>query len=723
MSENITLDLEQTFGELDECVIVTNPERLIVFANKAMARLLKVDREKVVGTTTKRFFADQNQFAQMAELYQAPTDQRNRKAYAIDLVLEDGSTVSVEVVSAPLFDEAHNLTGILFIARDLAERRELETKLSDIALTLEDALDAISEGFALYDKDDRLVICNDNYREIYYNSAPAMFPGNRFEDILRFGLNRKQYDTGGLSDEEWLQERLRRHLAGDGSVLEQNLADGRWLRISETRTRNGGIAGIRFDITELKEARAKAENAYKNLSLMADNIVASVTEVDLDGKCVFINKTACDWFNDIPDNLVGTRLRDRLPWKEREAINAVLEEVQKGEKVSTEISLHFPDGILRECMMSCNPRFDDNGSVEAIVVLISDITDRKKTERTLAELYAITSTRELSHEDKIAEILRLGTEHFEVPFGIISHVIDDHYTITHAQSPNGELAPGTSFPLQDTYCMLTLASAEPLATANASSSEFAKHPCHQIFSLETYIGAPLLVDGEIHGTINFTAPEMRKRSFSPSDLQIVRQFADWVGHEIARQRDHQALMNAKINLERVASIDDLTQILNRRAFLERANTEVQRFRRTKRPFTAVMMDIDKFKQINDLYGHATGDEVLRKFADTVSSALRSVDIFGRVGGEEFCMILHNADLEDAMLVCERLRERIIAECQLDIIEQTVTCSMGLAAVAREDLEFSTLMQKADTALYEAKSTGRNKCVACKASQPEHSPAL
>lgn len=723
MTKNITLDLEQTFGDLNECVLVTNPERTIVFVNNAMSKLLKVDREKVVGTTTKRFFADPNQFAQMAELYQSPTDHRNRKAYSIDLALEDGSTVSVEVVSAPLFDTDHTLTGILFIARDQAERKALESKLSDIALTLEDALDAISEGFALYDKDDRLVICNDNYREIYAHSAPAMFPGNRFEDILRFGLNRKQYETGGKTDDEWLAERLDRHQAGDGSILEQNLSDGRWLRISETRTRAGGIAGIRFDITELKHAQAKAENAYKNLSLMADNIVASVTEVDLEGRCVFINKTACDWFNEKPETLIGTRLRDRLPWKEREAVRTIFEEAMSGEKVSSEVSFHFPDGILRECLMSCNPRFGDDGAVEAIVVLISDITDRKKTERTLADLYAITSTRELGHEDKIAEILRLGTEHFEVPFGIISHVIDDHYTITHAQSPEGELVPGTSFPLQDTYCLLTLRSEEPIATANAASSEFARHPCHEIFKLETYIGAPILVDGEVHGTINFTAPDVRKRAFSPSDLQIVRQFADWVGHEIARQRDHQALMNAKINLERVASIDDLTQILNRRAFLERANTEVQRFRRTKRPFTAVMMDIDKFKQINDLYGHATGDEVLKKFSDTVSSALRAVDIFGRVGGEEFCMILHNAEIEDAMLVCERLRVKIIEECQLDIVKQTVTCSMGLATVAREDLEFSTLMQKADTALYEAKATGRNKCVAHKSSYPEHAPAL
>lgn len=722
MAECITLDLEQSFGDLNECVLVTNSERTITFVNKAMEELLRASRDELVGSTTERFFTDPTQFENMGELYRTPSDQRHRRAYDLELTLGDGASASVEVVSAPLFDSKHELMGILFIARDQAERKALESKLSDIALTLEDALDAITEGFAIFDAEDRLIICNDQYREIYAHSAPAIFPGNRFEDILRYGLTKKQYDTDGLTDDEWLEDRLARHQAANGKVIEQSLGDGRWLRVSETRTSSGGIAGIRADITELKEARAQAENAYRNLSLMADNITASVTEVDLDGNCVFVNKTGCEWFADVPENLIGTRLRDRLPWKERENVRAIFEQAQKGEKVSTEVSFHFPDGVHRECLMSCNPRIAEDGEVEGIVVLISDNTERKKTERTLAELYQITSTRELGHEDKIAEILRLGTEHFDLPFGIISHVIDDHYTITHAHSPAGELVPGTSFPLEDTYCVLTLQSNEPLATASAENSDFVKHPCYEIFKLESYIGAPLLVDGEVHGTINFSGPDSRKRAFTPSDIQIVRQFADWVGHEIARQRDHQALMDAKINLERVASIDDLTQILNRRAFLERANTEVQRFRRTKRPFTAVMMDIDKFKQINDLHGHATGDEVLKLFSDVVGGALRAVDVFGRVGGEEFCMILHNTSMDDAMLVCERLRIKIIEECQLAQVDQTVTCSMGLAAAAREDVEFSTLMQKADTALYEAKSTGRNKCVAF-VGEPERAVAL
>ncbi|GAB4525567.1 MAG: hypothetical protein Tsb0019_27650 [Roseibium sp.] len=722
MDESISLDLEQSFGELNECVLVTNSDRTIMFVNKAMEKLLQVSLQEIKGQTTERFFADPEQFSKMGELYQAPSEKRHRDVRALELLKGDGSSISVEVVSAPLYDTDHRLTGLLFIARDLSERKALENKLSDIALTLEDALDAIIEGFAIFDSEDRLIICNDNYREIYAHSAPAIFPGNRFEDILRFGLNRNQYNTEGLGDEAWLQQRLERHRAADGAVVEQSLSDGRWLRVSETRTRTGLIAGIRADITELKQARAQAETAYRNLSLMADNITASVTEVDIDGKCLFVNRTACEWFDGTPETLLGTRLRERLRWKEREPIRALLEQANTGEKVSGELGLHFPDGVFRECQIDCNPRLADDGTVEGIVVLVTDITDRKKTERTLAELYAITSTRELGHEDKIAEILRLGTEHFDVPFGIISHVIDDHYTITHAHSPNGELVPGSSFPLENTYCTLTLQADGPLATANAAQSPFANHPCYENFALETYIGAPLLVNGIVHGTVNFSSPDIRKRPFSPADIQIVRQFADWVGHEIARQRDHQALMDAKINLERVASIDDLTQILNRRAFLERANTEIQRFRRTKRPFTAVMMDIDKFKQINDLHGHAAGDEVLKLFSNVVGGALRAVDVFGRVGGEEFCLILNNTEIDDAMLVCERLRIKIMEECQLDQIRQTVTCSMGLASAAREDVEFSTLMQKADTALYDAKATGRNKCVAYHA-EPEAASIL
>jgi len=710
MAENIALNLEQSFGELNECVLVTNPDRSIIFVNKAMEELLKTKREQLLGTTTERFFANKSQFQDLAKLYSEPSEHRHRKAYSFDITTGDGRQIPIEVVSAPLFNAQQEMTGLLFISRDQTERLALEASVKNIAETLKDALEAISEGFAIYDADDNLIICNNNYREIYGPSAEAIYPGNSFEGILRYGLDRSQYDTGSLSKEEWLAERLAHHRSADGNVIEQSLADGRWLRISETKTRSGGTAGIRADITEMKTAIAQVDNAFKHLSLIADIVTCSITEVDLDGRCVFVNKTGCEWFNGTTEELIGTRLRDRLPWKEREMVRDCFLRAYSGVPSSEEICFHFPDGVTRECQFEANPRYDTAGDVCGLVVMIVDNTDRKKTERTLAELYSITSTNELSYEDKIAEILRLGCEHLELPFGIISHVIDDHYSITHSHCPGCELEPGMSFPLTDTYCTLTLDAKGPIATTEASQSEFAKHPCYQVFGLETYIGAPLLVNGEVYGTVNFTSADGRKRPFTEADIQIVRQFADWVGHEIARDQDHKALMQAKINLERIASIDDLTGIYNRRAFLEAANTEVQRYRRSKRPFTAVMIDIDNFKLINDRNGHAAGDEVLKKFTSIIGGALRAVDVFGRVGGEEFCMILNNTTMEDAMMVSERLREKIVELCQFDDIEQTITCSMGLASIAREDVEFSTLMQRADMALYYAKMAGRNRCV-------------
>lgn len=711
MAECITLDLKQSFDDLNECVLITNSERTIVFVNKAMEKLLRVDAKELVGSTTKRLFADPEKFEKMGELYSTPSDQRHRQAYSLDLILGDGTRTTAEVVSAPLFNSDHTLQGLLFFARDVSEKRALEEKLRDLAYTLEDALEAISEGFAIYDDEDRLLLCNDNYREIYAQSAPAMTPGTTFEDILRYGLDRNQYDTGDFSKEDWLSERLTWHQAADGKVIDQRLDDGRWLRISETRTKRGGIAGIRADITELKEAQSKAELAVKNLSLMADNVSGSIAEVGLDGRCLFINKTACDWFKGSYEELIGTRLRDRLPWKERDFVRTLFQRARQGTKVSEEATFHFPDGVTRECQFNCNPRFNESGVVDGFVVMMSDITDRKKTERALAELYSITSTRELDHSEKIAEILRLGCDHFDLPFGIISRVVGDEYTITHAQSPDGELTPETTFPINDTYCSITLDSDGPVATVEASTSDFAAHPCYEIFALETYIGAPLLVDGLVHGTINFSAPQKRNRRFSTADIQIVKQFADWIGHEIARQHDHQALMDAQADLERMASIDDLTQVLNRRAFLERANEEIHRYRRQKTPFVAVMMDIDRFKQINDQHGHAVGDKVIRLFSQSISLTLRNIDVFGRVGGEEFCLILHNTDMDGAMAVCERLLEQITRDCQIPELRSPVTCSMGLATPAREDIEFSTLMQRADDALYEAKASGRNRCIA------------
>lgn len=714
---SITLDLEASFGAIDEIVLVANPKRVIVFANRAAQNAFGYSAEELIGQTSEKLYANPADYEATGKFFRSDEPEQPAK-FSILFRDKNARTFNAEVTTTALYDASSAHTGFLSIARDVSDRLAVKAKLNESSAILEDALETISEGFALYDANDRLVVCNEKYKEIYSHSAPAIVPGATFRDILKYGLERGEYDTGDLDADQWIQSRLERHMAADGEVIEQALGDGTWLQIAERKTKSGGRAGIRTDVTALKTAQAQAEKAHHDLVDVADNLSCSITEVNLEGECVFTNKVSAEWFGAPREQLLGLQIRNMLTEENRSKTDAIFRRALAGEHIFFETSVRFPDGILREVAIEYTPKKTADGRQTGVVIYATDITERKKTERTLSELYHITSTRELCTEDKIKLILKLGADHFKLPVGIIGKVIDDHYTVQYVESPDREMLQGAIFELHETYCYQTLKVENPLAIANVAKSELARQSCYRTHALETYIGAPILVDGEHYGTISFTDTQPRQQPFTRTERELIRQFADWIGNEIARKQDHDALIEAQIRLERIASIDDLTGVLNRRAFMERATTEIARFRRTGNKFTVVILDIDHFKDINDTYGHASGDAVLRSFATIATDTLRAVDVFGRVGGEEFCIILDSIESDAALAVCERLRERIAQTCHAEPVSWKITCSMGVATVSSEDVEFSTVLQRADNALYRAKQEGRNRCIVYQGSPSE-----
>lgn len=156
--------------------------------------------------------------------------------------------------------------------------------------------------------------------------------------------------------------------------------------------------------------------------------------------------------------------------------------------------------------------------------------------------------------------------------------------------------------------------------------------------------------------------------------------------------------------------DALTGIPNRMAFDERINDEFQRWKRYNSKLTLCLVDIDKFKGVNDTYGHKAGDIVLRTVAKKCASKIRKSDCFCRYGGEEFALILPETDLSAAIIVAETLRESI-EKCSFQYAEESVgiTISCGLAQIKKGDTQ-DKLFQRADQALYKAKETGRNRCI-------------
>ena len=150
----------------------------------------------------------------------------------------------------------------LVIMQDISRYHEARIAAATAADVLSTAIEALPDGFVLYDKGDRLVACNDRYKQIYTPSAAAMTPGTRFKDILRYGLERGQYADGIGREDAWLRDRLAAHRAADTTV-EQELNDGTWLRIVERATKDGGRVGLRIDITEFKNQQEKLRKSAR----------------------------------------------------------------------------------------------------------------------------------------------------------------------------------------------------------------------------------------------------------------------------------------------------------------------------------------------------------------------------------------------------------------------------------------------------------------------------
>ena len=159
----------------------------------------------------------------------------------------------------------------------------------------------------------------------------------------------------------------------------------------------------------------------------------------------------------------------------------------------------------------------------------------------------------------------------------------------------------------------------------------------------------------------------------------------------------------------LADFDELTGVLARRRFLRIAQRELFRDRRFDRPMSAVMLDIDHFKKVNDRHGHAVGDQVLRAVAQRCQKIIREIDIFGRYGGEEFSLVLPELDIKQAQDVAERLCLEIAQQpFEIDDGKLDITISLGITQLTPSDVDIESLLMRADEAMYSAKRAGRNQ---------------
>ena len=305
--------------------------------------------------------------------------------------------------------------------------------------------------------------------------------------------------------------------------------------------------------------------------------------------------------------------------------------------------------------------------------------------------YDILDTRQEESFDRIARLIKLT---LDVEIGLVS-LMDAHRQWYKAVEGGG----GKEVPLDVAFCRYMLEDGRAFVVPDATSDpRFRENPyVTGAAHVRSYAGAPLRTsEGFTIGSI--CAIGSTARDFSPREQAILAELA--------------ALAMNEIELRTLATSDGLTGVMSRRAFKDDAERFVSLAKRHRGALSCISFDLDHFKAVNDTYGHAGGDQVLVGVAKATASILRKSDLVGRLGGEEFAVLLPHTDSLHALEVADKLRLMFrgltFPGSQPPI---SITASFGISTLDAAVDDLDTLLQKADEALYDAKRTGRNKCTA------------
>lgn len=797
--------LRSTLTALSEGIVVEDVEGRIVSFNPAAERLLQMmglwspGGAAADGPRCRIIHEDGSAFAASEHpARRAIADGQPQHQVIMGLQSDHRPTTWLSVNAQPIFGgRGAEPTAAVTSYSDITARKLAQE-------TLNEAVAAMPDGFVVYDSVDRLVLCNEAYRDMYKPSAPAIQPGASFRDILIYGLHNGQYPEAGSSaaeHEAWLDERMRRHSAASNQVIQQ-LPDGRWLQIRERRTPSGYIVGFRTDVTDLKREIAKVR-------AILDNFPAGISFVDRD-----LNLAACnDRFRrllDLPDPLFA----NGMPTLEMVfRFNAARGEYGPGdpeEQVQSRLA------VARKATAHVFERTRPDGTVIEIrgtpiqgggfITTYTDVTERHVAQTRLAESEQQARAQSESLQLTLANMSQgLGMFDARGALMVWNRRFIDLYRL-----PPDEVKEGTDFrdlvamrhrcgtlnvgsevaPYAD-QVLQGLASAgvtreisrladgrvirivrtavhggwlgtheditdmeraeaavrdkaAELARINMRFEAALTHMsqgiclfdanrtlviCNQRFrdmynftpeqvgpgtSLETILRL-LAANGETS-----KQPIKELLQTLPGKLEEILRLAD--GRVVAIRRrptpdggwvaTHEDITDKERAAQKISHLayhDVLTGLANRAQFKKEGEAALAKTAEMGGAIGVFLVDLDRFKAVNDTFGHAAGDAVLLAATDRMRQSVSSGDIIARLGGDEFAIIQHPApdQREAAVSLAATLVDVLGAPFDVDGNQAMIGASVGIAIQSGRDDTIEQLMHKADLALYRVKAAGRN----------------
>jgi len=475
-----------------------------------------------------------------------------------------------------------------------------------------------------------------------------------------------------------------------------------------------------IDISKSKKAESEllaSEERYRNL---VDNLGEGIVIIDQNNRFTFANPSANAIFGVTSGTLVKSRLSNYIQNELLEFIDQKLETLKSGESDTFELEIIRQDGESRYVQLFARPQFDHNHHFTGTFGIIHDITERKKFEEKklirsrFEEMLTNISTRFINVENEdidneINTVLKHIGQFESVDRAYVFRIDQKNKTMsnTHEWCREGvttKLADLQNLPVNDFRWFMEQIICDPLIISNVKDlpgNASKEEKLFQKFGIKSLANFPMWVNLELVGFVGFDFVN-KEHSWDLENVAMLQQFANIISNAIERSRLLKILEDKAIR-------DELTGVLNRRGFVQIANTELIRANRYHHPIGMILLDMDHLKKINDTFGHTAGDIALSEISKFCMKNIRENDILGRWGGDEFVILLPESDYQATLNVATRL-QLSICEREINILGQDVQLSIsaGVAMVDKDVTTIDELFKNADSALYLAKEDGRNR---------------
>ena len=544
-------------------------------------------------------------------------------------------------------------------------------------------LESIEEGYFEVDLAGNFTFFNDTLcRIIGYSREELMGMNNRQyidkEELKKvFQAYNKVYKTGKPNREFGWQitrkDGTKRYIEGAVSLLKDSSGNP------------SGFRGIVHDITERKRMEEKLRFEEQRFRAFVEHSSDMIVVVNLEGRITYVNPAIENILGYKPEERIGAYGFEIVHPDDLNALADVFNTLSTETNppvIHGELRLRHKDGSWRTLeAVGSNQVY--NNAVEGLIVNYRDITERKKTEEALRESEA--RFREvLENSVDVSYKRNLKTDSYDY----FSPVFTKNYGYTMDEMMN--------MPLE---ALMDLVHPDDLVEAKRVIAESISGAVGTAYQIKYRIRRK---DGPYRWCLDqFTI--MRDADGIPS--AVIGSVKD-----ITEQKQvEEALRESEHRYQELSTIDDLTQLYNSRHFYAQLEREMERSNRYEQPFTLLMLDLDKFKDFNDTYGHVEGNQVLLRLGQVIKRCLRETDSAYRYGGEEFMIMLPMTTCEEGMVTAQRIQTELRKEAFSPVLGQEVymTVSIGVAQYKPKE-EMKAFVNRVDQLMYQAKRNGRDR---------------